>query len=255
MTSTRLDLARYADLLRSDGERLAVVAEGNLTGVVPSCPGWSVADLLQHTGSVYQHKITSMVLGDFPPEGAWPQGPADDEDMLGFFRSSHAAMLAELAARDPDEPAPTWYPTEQTVAWFYRRMAHETAVHRVDGELAAGAVTPVADDLALDGIDEALDLFLRYGIGCDPDEDTAPFTGRSVLVRTGAHAWRVEGAPDGQGQLTFSRGLRAADASISGEPSEVLLWLWNRRPDSAVRIDGDTEALDAFRALMLRATE
>ena len=195
-----------------------------------------------------------MVLGRIPDEGEWPHGPADDEDLLAWFRTAHEALLAELAARDPQAAAPTWYPPEQVVAWFHRRMAQETAVHRVDVELACDAVTPVASDLALDGIDEVLDLFLRYGIGADPDEDTSSFAGRSILVRTGPHAWHVAGQPDSGGQIQFVRELRAADASVSGEPSELLLWLWNRRPDSAVRIDGDAASLAGFRTLMTRAT-
>jgi len=255
MTSTRLDLARYLELLAADGERLATAAEGHLEAAVPSCPGWDVADAVCHTGAVYHHKINSIVLDRFPTEGESAQGPADGEDLLTWFRASLAGLLHELTTRDPDAAAPTWYPPEQTVAWFYRRMAQETAVHRVDVELASGVVTPVADDLALDGVDEVLDLFLRYGLGTDPDEDIADFAGRSVQIRTGHQAWHVVGTTgDPTEQIRLDRGVHAADASVSGEPSELLLWLWNRRPDSAVRIDGDPQALAAFRGLLARAT-
>ena len=41
-------------------------------------------------------------------------------------------------------------------------MAQETAVHRVDVESGFDAVTPVDDELAVDGIDEVLDWFLAY---------------------------------------------------------------------------------------------
>ena len=255
MTSTRLDLARYLELLSADGERLAAAAEGHLEGPVPSCPGWDVAEAVCHTGEVYHHKIASMVLDRFPEDDEWSHGPADGEDLLDWYRASLASLLHELNTRDPAAHAPTWFPPEQQVAWFFRRMAQETAVHRVDVELATGAVTPVADDLALDGIDEVLDLFLRYGVGMDPDEDTADFAGHSVQIRTGHQAWHVLGTPaDPAGQIRLDRGIHAADASVSGEPSELLLWLWNRRPDSAVRIDGDATALNAFRELLARAT-
>ena len=39
-------------------------------------------------------------------------------------------------------------------------MAHETSIHRRDVESAVGATTPVAADLAVDGIDEVLALML-----------------------------------------------------------------------------------------------
>jgi len=255
MTSTRLDLARYLELLAADGESLATAAQGHLDAPVPSCPGWDVADAVRHTGAVYHHKINSMVLGRFPADGESAQGPGDDDDLLPWFRTSLAGLLHELTTRHPDAAAPTWYAPEQNVAWFYRRMAQETAVHRVDVELATGVVTPVADDLALDGVDEVLDLFVRYGLGMDPDEDVSDFAGRSVQIRTGHQAWHVLGTlGDPTGQLRLDRGVHAADASVSGEPSELLLWLWNRRPDSAVRIDGDPQALAAFRGLLARAT-
>ncbi len=255
MTSTRLDLARYLELLTADGERLAAAAEGHLSDPVPSCPGWDVAEAVRHTASVYHHKIASMVLGRIPADAEWPHDPPESEGVVEWFRSALAALVAELGARDPAEAAPTWFPPEQNVAWFYRRMAQETAVHRVDVELASGSATPVADDLAIDGVDEVLDLFLRYGVGTDPDEDTSDFAGHTVRIRTGPHAWHVSGSPgDPAGQIRVESAVRAADVSVSGEPSELLLWLWNRRPDSAVRVDGDPTALAAFRELLARAT-
>jgi hypothetical protein len=43
--------------------------------------------------------------------------------------------------------------------------------------------------------------------------------------------------------------------TASGEPSELLLWLWGRRPDSAVTLHGDPAAIAAWRALLARATQ
>ena len=39
-------------------------------------------------------------------------------------------------------------------------MALEVAVHRYDAELAHDEVTPIPDDLALDGVDEVLRVML-----------------------------------------------------------------------------------------------
>ena len=45
-------------------------------------------------------------------------------------------------------------------------MAQETVIHRIDAELGDGApFAPVPDDLAIDGIDELLRIFVAYSRG------------------------------------------------------------------------------------------
>jgi hypothetical protein len=48
-------------------------------------------------------------------------------------------------------------------------------------------------------------------------------------------------------EVGVADGPAPADATVSGEPSEVLLWLWGRRPDSAVRVEGAPAVLAGFR--------
>ncbi len=72
------------------------------------------------------------------------------------------SSVAELDTRSVDDPAHTWWPPDQTAGFWLRRIAHETAIHRRDMESAAREPTPVDDELAVDGIDEALDPFLRW---------------------------------------------------------------------------------------------
>ena len=114
-------------------------------------------------------------------------------------------------------------------------------MHRVDVESAFDAVTPVDDDLAVDGIDEVLDLFLAYQ--ADDVGPDGPGRG-TVAVRTGDHIWRVTPAP--RRRRAVPRARRPADAVVSGEPSELLLWLWGRRPTRAVTREGDEDLLAGF---------
>lgn len=258
--TTRLAPDRYLALLAADGGRLADAAEGRLQAPVPTCPGWSVADLVGHTGSVYHHKIACTELGRRPEEGEWSLAPDDPDQLLPWYRDALGSLLALLESSGPDRPSYTWYPPEQTTGFWMRRMAQEAAIHRVDSEAAADDITPVDDDLAVDGIDEVLDLFLRFDFtedpASDPDLDVRRHDGRSVLVRTGPLAWHVSvasGAPDGQ--VVLRRGAGAAQASVSGEPSELLLWLWGRRPDPAVHIEGDPAATVALRELLALTTQ
>ena len=114
-----------------------------------------------HTGEVYSHKVACMRLPEGPQnDDDWNHGPGRGQDPLGWFQERFDELTTELTARGADASAYTWYDPDQTVGFWFRRMAQETAVHRVDVESAFDAVTPVSDDLAVDGIDEVLDLFL-----------------------------------------------------------------------------------------------
>ncbi len=158
MTTTRLAPHRYLELLHEEGERLLASAEGALESTVPTCPGWTVDDAVDHVGSVY---------------------------------------------------------------------AHETAVHRVDVESAVGSITPVAEDLAVDGIDELLGVHLA----------DAGFEGTASLE------------PEGGAVL-----VRVDAVQVRGSASDVLLWLWGRVADDAVGIEGEPADVAAIRQLLSGAT-
>lgn len=236
--------------LRRDAERMAELAPGGLDNPVPACPGWTVEEALVHTGSVYSHKVACMRLPGGPQQQEdWDHGPAEGQPPAEWFRERLTELVDELTSRGADAPSVTWHDEDQTVGFWFRRMAQETAVHRVDVESGFDAVSPVPDDLAVDGIDEVLDLFLRY-----QNDDVGPDgPGRgTVAVRTGDHIWRQTLTAD---EAQLSREPGPADAVVSGEPSELLLWLWGRRPDSAVQREGDEELLGAFRERLRVVTQ
>ena len=248
-TDTTLAPDDYLAEIRTSAARIVEVAT-DLPAAVPTCPGWSVSDVLRHTGAVYSHKVASMRMPEGPQHtDDWDHGPAEDDDLVEWFQERATELLDELEARGTDTPSYTWHPDHGTSGFWYRRMAHETVVHRADVESAVGNMTPVGDATALDGVDEVLDWFL---VGCHDDVGPgAPGEG-TVAVRTGDHIWRATLLPD---SVELSREPGPADAVVSGEPSELLLWLWGRRPDSAVTVDGDAEVLSAFRERMHAVTQ
>jgi uncharacterized protein (TIGR03083 family) len=235
--------------LRADADRMASLAARDLDAAVPPCPGWDVREVVTHTGAVYSHKVACMRSGRRPDDDEWQQAPGEGEELIGWFRDRHAELLTELETRGPDAPAYTWYDAQQTVGFWYRRMAQETVVHRVDVESAFDEVTHVDDELAVDGIDEVLDWFLAYQA-----EDVGPDgPGRgTVAVRTGDHIWRVQLLPD---DVQLSREPGPTDAVVSGEPSELLLWLWGRRPDTAVSLEGEADLLTGLRERLRIVTQ
>jgi hypothetical protein len=156
-----------------------------------------------------------------------------------------------------DGPAGTWYEHDQTVGFWIRRMAQETVIHRVDAELAAGQpVAPIPDDLALDGIDEVLALFLSYQSRKWHDYFAArlPDAAETVLVTAGDRGWMTRMDADG---VSVEPASPTADAraTVGGTPQEVLLWLWRRTADDAVQRSGDEAVLGRLRQLLETATQ
>jgi hypothetical protein len=110
------------------------------------------------------------------------------------------------------------YPRHQTVGFWIRRMSQETVIHHTDAELGTGQpVAPVPADLAGDGSDELLKVFVAYSVATRGDYFTdilAGSPGRTYAVRTEGAAWRVRTGP-GLFAVQDGAGDDAADVTVS----------------------------------------
>jgi uncharacterized protein (TIGR03083 family) len=245
LDGTRLDADAYLARLDSDVEAMLAASE-DLGLEVPSCPGWTVSDLLSHVIGVYRHKNavfeTGASPGDAPADG-WG-ALAAGEDPRVVLRAEYSVLRGHLATRDPAEVVWTWWPSEQTVGFWQRRMALETAVHRWDAETAAYGVddaNAVDDALASDGVDELLG-WLRWPWG---DELAQPEAhGQRVLVSTVGHSWTVTLHPTEVGVVG---GGDDAEALVAGDPSGLLLHLWGRAGEHGIASGGDVESVRLLR--------
>ena len=203
-------------------------------------------DLVAHVAEVYEHKIACTALGQSPDP--WPPEWPADRDPLEWLGDAHQRLLAMFAASGPTTPSATWWPPDQTVGFWARRMAQETAVHRVDGELAIRAPTPVDAELAVDGVDEILVIMLAGDWSDEPDDAA---TGQRVAISTGGRRWHVMLERE---SVTVGEDGEA-DATLEGDPSDVLLWLWGRAPDERVTRSGDGDAIRLLRSRLVLATQ
>lgn len=243
----RLDYETYVEHVGSDGRLLIGVADGRLSLEVPSCPGWTVLDLVCHVAEVYEHKIACTLLGREPDP--WPPDWPTDRDPIEWLGDAHERLLEMFARSDATTPSATWWPPDQTVGFWARRMAHETAVHRVDAELATGSATPIDAELAVDGVDEILAIMLEGDWSEAPDVGAG---GQAVAVSTGGRTWRVVLEREA---VTVVEEDGAHDAVVEGDPSDVDLWLWGRASDDRVTRSGDEEALRVLRTRLVLATQ
>lgn len=252
-----MEPTRLRQCLDRDYGRLHdVVAVADPAAPVPSCPEWTVADLARHTAEVYLHKVACTRLGRSPEE--WPP---DLSDMSPVAALEHACteLTQMFDTHEPSHHSATWYDGDQTVGFWIRRMAQETVIHRRDAELAVGEPTPAAPDLAIDGIAELLDLFVEYPTkkwAAECKDVLEPADGDTVLVEADGSRWVAEIRTSGV-DVSRPQDAPSATVRVSGGPSAVLFWLWNRwdPSDGAVAVDGDPAAVDRLRALLTLSTQ
>lgn len=238
-----MDDLRYLELVRSDSDLLLAAVRSAPDTRVPSCPDWTALDLLRHVGAVYEHKLRCLELDREPKDGEFEPAPAELEPLAAWFTGRRDALLAQLAERGPAQPTYTWFPPDQSVGFWFRRMALETAVHRIDAELAAGRTTPVDPELAADGVDEVVG-FLAHDFG--DRSELALGADRTVELRCADRRWALTLRTD---RLEHAPADTVADASITGDPTDLLLHVWNRPVTwvSSVVESGDPEVLTALR--------
>src|SRR5258706_8497819 len=85
------------------------------------------------------------------------EAPADAAARPSWVREGAEHLAATLESHSPDDVCWTWAPPAN-VGFWRRRQAHETAMHRVDAQLASGAAEPIEPALAADAIDEWVSL-------------------------------------------------------------------------------------------------
>lgn len=257
-----MEWSAYLDAIRHNGEALASAA-ADLADPVPSCPGWTIADLLEHTGMVHRHKELIVRSGgnvEWPP----PTDPPGS-DLVSWFREGVVSLVDELTRHDPEEPAWTWHDPDQTVGFWYRRMAQETLVHRIDAELAAGTVGRVDALLAADGFDELVGAFLS-GAAAWMTVEHGTATIEFVAEDTG-HRWLLQEtslsgtSPNTGNVYTDLSGYEFADAAgdeharLSGAAADVLRFGWGRGPLDMLTVSGDITLAHRFRSTAAEATQ
>lgn len=220
------------------GERLAAAAErAGLDAPVPTCPDWAVRDLLRHQGGI--HRWAATIVGQALTEPIdFDDSARPDDGLVDWFRDGVTELVDVLTDAPADLDCWQFMRTAPTGLLFWaRRQAHETTIHSVDAEAAAGLPSPIPSSLAADGVDEMLCGFLPRGRRLRADEE------RSVLVSatdTGDN-WLVRYGPD---RPSASRVAAAeADSTIAGTAAELYLSLWNRRDLRDLTSDDELVAL------------
>ncbi|WEO99033.1 maleylpyruvate isomerase family mycothiol-dependent enzyme [Streptomyces sp. FXJ1.172] len=254
-----METADFLQTLDREGRLLAAAAEAAGTGAkVPTCPEWQVRDLLRHTGAVHRWAAGFVADADLAPRPFGDLPDLDGAELVAWYRDSHRLLVDTLSAAPADVECWTFLPapSPSPLAFWTRRQAHETTIHRYDAEAArGGTASPLApdftSDFALDGIDELLRGFHARSRSRLRTEE--PRIVRVRALTAGADGTRGTQGTDAvwtvrlsaEPPVTVRDAVGEAEAELSGPADQLYLALWNRGPVPSVT--GDRSLAELWR--------
>ena len=230
-----VDATDYLRTLEADANALADAAAKGMDAAVPSCPDWTVADLVDHVARV--HRWATKIVRDQVGEGVPFPEPPPDVDILDWYSEGVGGLLDTLRSAAPDAPAWNFTDGPPVASFWHRRQALETAVHRWDAQRAHGAPGPIDAALAADGVDEMLGVVVP---GLVASGRAAAPTGSlhvHLTDRPGEWSLRVADAA-----VVVERDHAKADVAVRGAADDVFLFVWGRKAGD-VEVLGDDSLL------------
>jgi uncharacterized protein (TIGR03083 family) len=242
-----MEISAYVESVRDNARQFVeAVRKAGVDAPVPTCPDWTVADLARHQGRVFYWIGATLETKAQEYVDRTPfEEDAERADPLAFLESGAEHAVAVLEAADPDTPVWNWFDGGPGPARFwFRRMAHETVIHRVDAESAAagriGTSRVEPAELAADGIDEFLEFIDARARGGRPPQLSGSYHFHSTDV---PGEWVAVFGDDG---VTIRREHAKADVAVRGPASDLELFLYNRRGSEALEVFGDPDAVAAW---------
>jgi uncharacterized protein (TIGR03083 family) len=235
-----MDVDHLLGHLAADAAALRAAAEAAPGVAVAGCPGWDRARVVRHLCIPYGWVLAQLEAGPQVPRGFGDaERPPEGAAVFAFFAGQADRLVERLRALDPTASWPTWG-GPRPAAWFARRMAHETAVHRWD--VAGGAVDAT---LAVDGIDELLEEIAPLMGGADGG-GTVHLHATDEGVRGGE--WLVTLGPEG---VTHRKEHAKGDVAVRGAAADLYLWTWNRLElDERFEVFGDADLARRWRGAL-----
>lgn len=210
-----------------------------LDAAVPTCPGWSVRQLLAHLGTAHRWALSVLApdpTAPFDPAAAQAEGlgATGAAELSRWLRAGGERLVAVLEAAPEDLEVLVFLKGAGPPRDFWaRRQCHESTMHAIDviaartGAAVSADAVMVSDALALDGVDELLVGFWQRG-------RSSPHTAtrERTLVSAADRAWLLHSSEEPLRVHSFRlkdpEAAYEVDAVISGDPIDLYLAVWNR---------------------------
>ncbi|TXS53838.1 maleylpyruvate isomerase family mycothiol-dependent enzyme [Streptomyces sp. uw30] len=243
------EIAHQVGLLRS-----VVTSGADLSATVPTCPEWSLEQLVRHTGGALRWvelMVRTRAEEEIPeekvPGGEGPEGDAAALD--AWLAETGEMVVGTLREAGPDAKVWGWAGVLNAGFWA-RRMTHEITIHRADATLAAGLPYEVAADVAADAIDEWLEI-VEWAQRTVPDDPARELRREGSSI----HLHATDNPPDVDAEwlidvsedvIAWRRGHEKATVALRGPLTPVLLAFYRRLPLDSPELEvlGERELLE-----------
>ena len=238
------------EVIQREARRIVDAYVANADGQIPWSDRWRVGTVARHVAGTH-HVVAQVIAGrpdaDFGLFATLASPEKNDPSFPDWFAQGTGQLVSELRSVEPDLACWNFHDgREGHVGFWARRMMHECVVHRWDAQIGAlGRADPIESDIAADGIDEFLEVF----VDATRSQARSP-AGPTVLIeaRDSSASWTTKLPLAGR---TVRRGTHDADIRVRGNASDILLLLWGRVaefPDSVEVVGpvGDPTALAAL---------
>ena len=222
--------------IRRDSDRFYLAAKtADPERKVPSCPDWTIADLVWHLGEVHWFWATDIEIRAKDPaevEKLKPARPDDYGELVAWGQSQAGRMISILESSEDNTTVWTWAlnDADHTAGFIRRHQVQEAAIHLWDMQTAAtGAPERIAPEVAADSIDEVLAVQVPWAVRTD-----RPLKGSVHIHCTDTDGeWLLHA--DGRVEAMHAKG----DVAIRGAASDILLALYKRVPFDNLELVGD----------------
>lgn len=235
---------RYLTQVADESARLLATDPTVLGNAIPHIEGWTVGDVIGHTGWVarYVTLMQTVTPDEPPPRSAVPNPPAGS-DVLGWAAEAVGGLTQALETSDPDVIRPS-FAGPVPASWWVRRMAHELSMHRWDVDAATGTPGPIDPAVSVDGIDEIFEVFVPIRMRFE----TLAGTGETMHLHStdeedGAGEWTATLQAE---SVDWDHSHSKADVAVRGSASDLLLMIWSRIPASRLEVFGDASLVDRW---------
>ncbi len=230
----------YLAVVSDEGARIVEAYERDRSAAVPWSDRWTVGTVARHVAGTH-HVVGEIIRrrpdADFSLFNELPSPPKDSPEFVDWFRSGTGSLVEQLSIVPAEAECWSWYEHGRRVMWWARRMALEAVVHRWDAEMALGGGSPIAPDIAADGVDEYLDVFVAASRGVH-DAPAGPTISFECSDRS--ERWWLDLSV--RGGRTVVRETRQASVQFRGTAEQLLLMVWGRvhaSGDSGVEASGE----------------
>lgn len=249
-----MDTSESLDHVVAQTHTLATWVSGQDGGLpVPTCPEWTLADLVQHVGAT-QRMVTMLVAERMTePSHAFARevsAPTDPSEWGPWL--TRTATEAQEAFGSVTDDTPVWDPSGDSagVPFWSRRLFGEISVHRADAAATLDLPYELAPEAAVAALEDWLDTLTSRGHWHNRVGFAEAMRGAGQTLHFHATdapgEWLARREPD---RVALERTHSLADVTLSGPADQLLLVISRRLPleaASTLAVAGDRQLLTHF---------